>query len=309
MKDKESTQYRHEEGDGHGSVKGSYGYTDDKGIYREVQYVADKQGFRAKINTNEPGTSNQDSAGVEIQSNAKHQEYHPPIHHIQQNHHIPVYHKEVAVPVFHKVDVAPIRPLKSFHSYNSFNNFSPIHGFSYKPISFYKHRPISGFNSVFRNNLRSYSGNSNIHNSFENKNLGNHFGYLNSYNHDDLEKILEDLKNKRHSSIENFSGLENFDAINGFSNDNFNNFEDFSNLESYKNIGGYSNVGGRGSAYEFDGINKDSIEKLIEEANRQNNHAYSNNQGNFNINNDFHFKEFRNIGDHKYSRSSDNDFN
>ena len=38
---------------------GSYGYTDGHGIYRQVDYVADKNGFRASIKTNEPGTSDQ----------------------------------------------------------------------------------------------------------------------------------------------------------------------------------------------------------------------------------------------------------
>ncbi len=38
---------------------GSYGYTDGHGIYRQVDYVADKHGFRATIKTNEPGTSNE----------------------------------------------------------------------------------------------------------------------------------------------------------------------------------------------------------------------------------------------------------
>ncbi|CAG2111109.1 unnamed protein product, partial [Medioppia subpectinata] len=48
---------RKEEGDGHGSVRGSYGYRDDKGIERRVDYVADKGGFRAVVKTNEPGTA------------------------------------------------------------------------------------------------------------------------------------------------------------------------------------------------------------------------------------------------------------
>ena len=38
---------------------GSYGYVDSYGIYRQVDYVADKDGFRATIKTNEPGTANQ----------------------------------------------------------------------------------------------------------------------------------------------------------------------------------------------------------------------------------------------------------
>jgi len=48
-------QYRRESGDTAGVVRGSYGYTDAYGLYRIVDYVADKDGFRASIRTNEPG--------------------------------------------------------------------------------------------------------------------------------------------------------------------------------------------------------------------------------------------------------------
>lgn len=311
MKDKEGSQYRHEESDGHGSVKGSYGYTDDKGVYREVHYVADKEGFRAKINTNEPGTANQDSANVEIQSNAKNNEYHTPVHHAHHGHHIPVYKEEV-IPVYHKIEVAPIRPLKQFHNHNyksyKYNNFSPIHGFSYKPYSFLNHKSNLGFgfNNGYRNNLGSHTGSFNINNNFGYSNLGNNFGNLNSYN--EFGNLAEDLKNKKYySNIDSFSSLGNIDNINGFDNLNIDNIGGFSNIGSYNKIGGYSNNGEFGNTYGFDGINKDKIEKLIEEAKQQNSRTYSSNYGKFNDNNDFHFKEFRNIGDHKYS--SDSDFN
>ena len=48
-----------EEGDSYGNKKGTYGYTDSYGVYRQVEYVADKHGFRATVKTNEPGTANQ----------------------------------------------------------------------------------------------------------------------------------------------------------------------------------------------------------------------------------------------------------
>lgn len=48
-------QYRKEESDQNGVVRGSYGYTDANGIYRHVEYVADHNGFRANIKSNEPG--------------------------------------------------------------------------------------------------------------------------------------------------------------------------------------------------------------------------------------------------------------
>ncbi|GIY29542.1 hypothetical protein CEXT_345581 [Caerostris extrusa] len=54
IKDHHGSQHRHEHGDGHGHVQGSYGFTDHRGIHREVHYVADHHGFRAKVNTNEP---------------------------------------------------------------------------------------------------------------------------------------------------------------------------------------------------------------------------------------------------------------
>lgn len=93
VKDKESTQHRHEESDGHGNVKGSYGYTDDKGQYREVHYVADKNGFRAQVKTNEAGTANQNPAHVDVKAD-------PPQHHFPHHHtphiHIP-HHEDIKI--------------------------------------------------------------------------------------------------------------------------------------------------------------------------------------------------------------------
>lgn len=48
-------QYRKEESDKNGVVRGSYGYMDASGVYRHVEYVADQNGFRANIKSNEPG--------------------------------------------------------------------------------------------------------------------------------------------------------------------------------------------------------------------------------------------------------------
>ncbi|KPM09986.1 structural constituent of cuticle-like protein [Sarcoptes scabiei] len=50
-----NNQYRNEEQDKSGVIRGSYGYTDANGLYRVVDYVADDDGFRASIRTNEPG--------------------------------------------------------------------------------------------------------------------------------------------------------------------------------------------------------------------------------------------------------------
>ncbi|XP_054717394.1 uncharacterized protein LOC129226789 [Uloborus diversus] len=56
-----NVHYRNEQGDASGAVRGSYGYTDNQGLYRVVEYVADAGGFRANIRTNEPGTDGKES--------------------------------------------------------------------------------------------------------------------------------------------------------------------------------------------------------------------------------------------------------
>ncbi|KAK8782883.1 uncharacterized protein LOC144123506 isoform X2 [Amblyomma americanum] len=55
---------RQESSDVNNVRTGSYGYADAKGIYRHVQYVADAAGFRAAIDTNEPGTAHGQTAGA-----------------------------------------------------------------------------------------------------------------------------------------------------------------------------------------------------------------------------------------------------
>ncbi|XP_013782801.1 cuticle protein 10.9-like [Limulus polyphemus] len=61
-----NTISRSESGDANGAVSGSYGYKTADGVYRQVEYVSDVNGFRPKIKTNEQGTSNSASADVEI---------------------------------------------------------------------------------------------------------------------------------------------------------------------------------------------------------------------------------------------------
>lgn len=61
-----ATQYHKENGDEYGKRTGSYGYMDAYGVYRNVYYVADENGFRATIKTNEPGTANESPADVEL---------------------------------------------------------------------------------------------------------------------------------------------------------------------------------------------------------------------------------------------------
>lgn len=48
---------REESGDGSGVVRGSYSYTDPDGVFRTVEYIADQDGYRATVRTNEPGTA------------------------------------------------------------------------------------------------------------------------------------------------------------------------------------------------------------------------------------------------------------
>ncbi|KAG8188485.1 hypothetical protein JTE90_008050 [Oedothorax gibbosus] len=54
-------QFRQEQGDGNGNVRGSYGYKDIQGVYRTVQYVAGRDGFKANVLTNEPGTDGKEN--------------------------------------------------------------------------------------------------------------------------------------------------------------------------------------------------------------------------------------------------------
>ncbi|GIY57169.1 hypothetical protein CDAR_224991 [Caerostris darwini] len=69
IKDHHGEQHRQEAGNGAGSVVGNYGFIDDRGIARQVNYVADHAGFRAQVKTNEPGTANQNLAAVQVISN------------------------------------------------------------------------------------------------------------------------------------------------------------------------------------------------------------------------------------------------
>ncbi|KAH9371602.1 hypothetical protein HPB48_017848 [Haemaphysalis longicornis] len=63
--------YHKEQGDASNAKTGSFGYTDASGLYRRVNYVADAGGFRAKIDTNEPGTLPGASADAVFNSNPR----------------------------------------------------------------------------------------------------------------------------------------------------------------------------------------------------------------------------------------------
>ncbi|XP_054710232.1 cuticle protein 16.8-like [Uloborus diversus] len=89
IKDHHGEQFREESGHGHEGVKGSYGFTDDRGIHRLVHYVADHEGFRAHVKTNEPGTANEDPAAVHITSLAHpyHEHHELPLKYHEEYHH------------------------------------------------------------------------------------------------------------------------------------------------------------------------------------------------------------------------------
>lgn len=61
MDEQGNVQFRQEEGDGAGNVRGTYGYSNTQGLYRTVEYVSNKDGFKAKVNTNEPGTDGKEN--------------------------------------------------------------------------------------------------------------------------------------------------------------------------------------------------------------------------------------------------------
>lgn len=58
--------FRRESGNAAGQVVGSYGLRTADGRLRTVNYIADDAGFRAAINTNEPGVEPRDPAAVTI---------------------------------------------------------------------------------------------------------------------------------------------------------------------------------------------------------------------------------------------------
>ncbi|GFQ79070.1 cuticle protein 16.8 [Trichonephila clavata] len=60
--DQGMVQYRRESSNVNGEIKGSYGYTDSNGLYRNVEYTAGADGYKAVIRSNEPGLSNQNTA-------------------------------------------------------------------------------------------------------------------------------------------------------------------------------------------------------------------------------------------------------
>ncbi|XP_055950779.1 histidine-rich glycoprotein-like isoform X1 [Argiope bruennichi] len=229
VKDKDSTQHRHEEGDGHGNVRGTYGYTDDKGQYREVHYVADKNGFRAQVKTNEAGTANQNPADVEVKADPQHHHHfghHGSHHHIpqvfQHNVHIPELHEvHHHVPVHHNLHIEPVHHHHhnfgkhdhhhGFNNYQHFSSpdfsyksdtFSPLHGYSYNPSAFhhgYGHWPFPQSNMY--GSWKKHNGF-----SFDTPSYGNGHSFnfdsdahgFSGFNKDKYDEIMEKIKSYKH---------------------------------------------------------------------------------------------------------------
>jgi len=66
-----SASTRQEKADGSGRVEGSYSFTLADGRSRTVNYVADHEGYRAAVSTNEFGTESKDPADVKFESTAE----------------------------------------------------------------------------------------------------------------------------------------------------------------------------------------------------------------------------------------------
>ncbi|XP_015903812.2 adult-specific rigid cuticular protein 15.5 [Parasteatoda tepidariorum] len=98
---------RSETADGSGRVQGSYSLNNDEGHYRVVDYVADENGFRASIRTNEPGTESKNPADVTIESAAGPYPYAPIARPVLNTLIEPV--APVAEPVVIPDPIAPIR--------------------------------------------------------------------------------------------------------------------------------------------------------------------------------------------------------
>lgn len=61
---------RKESADANGAVTGSYEVRNEDGSVRVVEYIADKDGFRANVKTNEVGTKSDNPADVIVKSDA-----------------------------------------------------------------------------------------------------------------------------------------------------------------------------------------------------------------------------------------------
>ncbi|XP_022710331.1 uncharacterized protein LOC111272917 isoform X2 [Varroa jacobsoni] len=72
-----NSQYRQETGHQGGIIRGSYGYTDALGTYRKVKYIADGNGFRAEVLSNEPGVKGENPASASFIVDVPRQTFQP----------------------------------------------------------------------------------------------------------------------------------------------------------------------------------------------------------------------------------------
>ncbi|CAN7996885.1 unnamed protein product [Ixodes pacificus] len=106
---------RQETGDKDNTKIGSYSYTDAYGITRTVKYVADADGFRATVETNEPGTKTSSPADTEIVAAASPVVVRSP----------PVVHKDIQTPVVVKAAHPTRYAVHAVHATPAFQNMHP----------------------------------------------------------------------------------------------------------------------------------------------------------------------------------------
>lgn len=75
--DEGNQQQRAEVGDGDGVVRGTYGILDRHGYARQVVYVADDNGFRVSVASNEPGTKSSSPAAAVFSVGSDQHQLHP----------------------------------------------------------------------------------------------------------------------------------------------------------------------------------------------------------------------------------------
>ncbi|PRD35146.1 UNVERIFIED_CONTAM: Cuticle protein 10.9 [Trichonephila clavipes] len=122
---------RAETADGSGRVQGSYTLNNDEGHFRVVEYVADQDGFRAVVRTNEPGTESKNPADVVMNSEAVVVPYTPvirrPYLNAAVNPVVPVVAPVVGSAVVPEPIVAQRRPLP----YRRPNAYRPLNRYPY----------------------------------------------------------------------------------------------------------------------------------------------------------------------------------
>ncbi|KAM7301563.1 cuticle protein 16.8-like [Ixodes scapularis] len=103
---------RQETGDEFNGKVGSYSYTDAAGVHRTVNYIADAAGFRATVDTNEPGTKTSEPADAATVSAAVEGPHPDAVHAspvtLQAVHTGPVAYAQQAAPVLYAQNAAPV---------------------------------------------------------------------------------------------------------------------------------------------------------------------------------------------------------